>query len=227
MSASLHIAGEEFHRAAEQCIKHSERTYHQFINGQSLAVASRAIKETERANAQQIAAQLAKNVSVKSRTSAKTGKVRNSLKYSVDQNTLAARIINARLIARGEKPIWGKELSKAARRMVGARIKAVNFIRSGWIYAVKTLSAAVGYSAGPRDGARMTGVAKGYAKPARPAVNSVVSAEIANTALLRDKRTPLPVAERGLSAALSFVAKDMLAHLAKKLDPVFKEVSAK
>lgn len=227
MSAEIKIDFTEFNRAAEQAIRHSERTYPQFINGQALAVASRAIKETDRADASRIASELAKNVTTKTRVSTKTGKTKTSYRYSVDQNTLAARIINARLVDRGEKPIWGKELTKAARRMVGARLKAVNFIRSGWIYAVRTLAASVGYSAGPRDGARMTGQPKGYAIPARSAISSMVTTEIGNTALLQDKRTPLPVAQRGLQAALNFVAKDMLDHLAKKLQPVFQEVSAK
>jgi hypothetical protein len=175
MSVTLNIAGEEFHRAAEQCIRHSERTYDQFINGQALAVASRAIKETEKANADRIAYELAGNVSTKIGTNRKTGKRTTRRQIDVLETSLAARIVNARLVARGEKPIFGRELVKVARRMIGARIKATSFIRSGWIYAVRTLASAVGYSAGARDGARMTGQAKGYANPARPAVNSVVS----------------------------------------------------
>lgn len=226
MSANMTFALHEFHRAAELCVQHSERTYPQFINGQSLAVAARAIRETERANAQQIAAQLAKDVSVKTRVSTKTGKEKRTYRYKVDENTLAARIINARLVARGETPIWGKELAKAARRLIGARLKAVSFIRSGWIYAVKTLAASVGYASARGDSARMTGQPKGYARPARTAISSAVTCEIANTALLQDERTPMPVAVRGLDAALRFVSRDMLDHLAKKLQPVFKQFSA-
>jgi hypothetical protein len=229
MSASITVSLQEFHRAAELAIQRSERTYPQFINGQSLAVASQATKLTEKADANRIAYEMAGNVRTKIRVSKMTGRKKAVRQYDVMEGSLAARIINARLVERGEKPIFGRELVKAARKMIGAKLRSVSFIRSGWIYAVRTLSAAVGYSAGSQAGntARMMGQPKGYARPARTAISSMVTCEIANTALIEEGRTPMPVALNGLEAALRFVARDMMAHLAKKLQPEFNAVSAR
>jgi hypothetical protein len=227
MSAALTIDMREFNRAAELCIAHSERTYPQFINGQLLAVTSQAIKQTEKADANRIAYEMAGNVRTKLRTSRKTGKRSATRQYDVIETSLAARIINARLKASGMPLIWGKELAKAARRMIGARLRAVAFIRSGWVYAVRTLSREVGYSSGRADAAAMRGQPKGYAIPAKRVVSGAVTGTAVNTALIQNERTPMPVAMRGLQAAINYVARDMLDHLQKKLQPVLNQYSAR
>lgn len=223
------VALQECNRAAEQAVAHSERTYPQFINGQALSVALRAVKQTKKADASRIVYALVGNVRTKVRVSRKTGKRVATRQYDVAEESLAARIVNARLVERGEKPIFGKELVKAVKRMIGARLRAVAFIRSGWIYAIRTLSATVGYSARPASGeaARMRGQAKGYARPARSVLSGTVAAEIGNTALIHEQRNPMPVAQRGLELALRETARDMMEHLRKKLQPICTAVSAK
>ncbi len=226
MSAELKISMQEFNRAAELCVQRSERTYDKFINSRALHVAKKAIEDTEKASADKIVFELAHNVAAKSRISRKTGKRKITRTYDLSEQSLAARIVNARLVARGEKTIWGAELVRKAKRMIGGRTKAVAFIKSGWIYAVRTLGAAVGGGAGVLGATRMSGQAKGYAKPARRAINSVVTAEIANTALLsEDARSR--VAVKGLAKAFDRERKEMLEHAFKTLQPVFSSVSAK
>lgn len=212
----------EFNKAAEQCIRESERTYPQFINGQLLAVASRALKATAAASKDRIAVEM--------------GQVATSIKgrriYRTDTASLAHRIINARRARAGLPLIWGNELDQAARKMVASRLRAVNFIRSGWIYAIRTLARAVGYRSEATDqSARMSGTPKGRAVPANRAFDSIVEGLVENTALLTVSKSgtqsnPMPVAQKGLQTAIDETRRDMLDHLAEKLRPIFKSHSA-
>lgn len=150
-----------------------------------------------------------------------------SRKYDVMEDSLAARIVNARLAKSGEsRLVWGKELAKKARQLIAARLRAVAFIRSGWIYAIRALAATIGGGSFAAGSARMSGQPKGYARPARRAVNSVVMAEIGNTALLSEKARS-SVATRGLAKAFDRERREMLAHAFKTLQPVMSGVSAK
>jgi hypothetical protein len=109
--------------------------------------------------------------------------------------------------------------------MIAARVRAVAFIRSGWVYAVRALGRAVGGSTSVMGAARMKGQAKGYGIPARPAINSTVAAEIGNSALLSEGARS-NVAAKGLAAAMNRERAEMLAHLEKTLQPVLKKFSA-
>lgn len=225
MSATLEISVKEFSRAAEICIQRSERTYDKFINSRALHVAKKAIEDTEKANGDKIAYELASNVRTQMRVSKKTGMRKTLRKYDVMEDSLAARIVNARLSKAGEALVFGKELAKKARRLIGARLRAVAFIRSGWIYAIRTLGAAVGGAGSNQGAARMTGQPKGYARPARRAVNSVVMAEIGNTALLSEAARS--VGQKGLAKAFDRERKEMLDHAFRTLKQPVESVSAK
>lgn len=227
MSAELKIAVQEFNRAAQACIERSERTYDRFINSRALHIAKKAIQDTEKADANRIAYELAGNVQTRLRVSRKTGQRKASRKYDVMEDSLAARIVNARLAKDGSaRLVWGKELAKRARKLIAARLRAVAFIRSGWIYAIRTLAATVGGGAGAIGAARMSGQPKGYARPARRAINSNVTAEIGNTALLsEDARSK--VAAKGLARAMDRERREMVDHAFKIFQPVMNSVSAK
>ncbi len=226
----------EFNRAAEECIKESERTYPEFINGHLLAIASKAIPATDKANADQIAHEMGQ-IGTKVVRSRKTGQLKKGRRIYATGDTMAARIVNARRKRQGLPLVWGAELDREAKYEIARRLRAVAFIRSGWIYAVRTLSRLVGYkTARPNQDVRMSGQAKGYARPAQRVFNSTCEGEIANTALLTDavrpqfksghSSNPMPVATRGLQIAVNEEQRDMLEHLAQKLRPVFAKHSA-
>lgn len=209
----------------------SRRTYPEIVNGQGLALASRALRSTEKASANDIATALGQ-IATERRIS-KKGKVTLKRIYRTDLSSLAHILVNWKRSKKGQEKIWGTELDRAARRLIGARLRAVAFIRSGWIFAIRALSGIVGY-ADRRDklsrgeSARMTGQPKGYAKPARRALSDFVTCEIANTALLsHDGRNPYPVAEKGLAKAVQETILDMRRHMEEKLGKVFKQYSAK
>ena len=233
MSAEIKFAQREFQDALEKCIKETERTYDKFLNGQGLALAKRALDYMQKADAGRVAAALGQRAT-KVRWN-KKGKIVKTRVFDDDQNTLAARIINARRAEAGKPLLFGKPLVAAVKKLVGARVRAVAFIKSGYVPAIRGLAKAVGYNPGSGDSAKSRGVPKGYVIPAKPAISSVVKCEIANTALLAEsaartgsrKGAPMSVAEKGLSMAFSESARDMMAHLAKKLNPVFAKFSAK
>jgi hypothetical protein len=82
-------------------------------------------------------------------------------------------------------------------------------------------------------GAKQYGGPKGSAVPAVFSLRSVVTAVIENTAFHAKlkhpskPRDPSPVGIRGLQRAMDFVARDMIAELARRLDPDFRKASAK
>lgn len=227
MSVSLIADFKSFAAAANAVVADSERTFPEFANSRMLFVAKKAIEDTEKADANRIAYQLAGNVRTKIRISRKTGKRKAVRQYDVMEDSLAARIVNAKLKAAGQSLIWGRELAKAARRLIGARLRSVAFIRSGWVYAIRTLAPLVGQSSIAPGATKMSGQVKGYAYPARFAISSVVKCEIGNTALIEDKRSPMAIAERGLSSAVRREQSEMLARWQKKLQPVMDKYSAR
>jgi hypothetical protein len=239
MSATLSLerAQAGFERAAVLAVQHTERTYDKFVNGQSFALMLSALRNTEKAEANRIAftlGQVATKVTIGKRGPNK-GKLRKGANvYAAD--SLASRIINAKRRQQGLEMLFGKDLEKAVKRFIGARVRASAFIKSGWLPAIRGLASAVGKAGGVQkgDSARMTGAPKGFVIPARKAVSSVAVCEMGNTALLAEsaertgsrKGRPMPVAQRGLMIAYRAVERDILKHLAEKLGPEFRKFSA-
>lgn len=221
----------EFQRTLNHLAGQSSRTYPEIVNGQGLALASRAIRHTIKANADEIAVKLGQ-IATERKVSRK-GKVSFKRIYRTDLNSLAHSIVNARRTKQGLPKIFGDDLDKAATRMIAARLRAVSFVRSGWIYAIRTLSKAVGYrdrreKLGRGETARMSGTPKGYAKQAHFALNSVVTCEIGNTALIQhDGKNPYHVAEEGLNLAMTETIADMKRHMQEKLQGVFNKFQPK
>lgn len=226
----------EFNRVLELALKHSERTYDKFVNGQALAVSLAALRNTEKANIDEVAIELGQIASRKT----KKGTIKRVFSKSDEfwegeVVNRAQALVNWMRKKRGEKPIWGKELDNSAKGLIGARLSSIAFIKSGWLYSVRTLlKHAYGDQIDIPDNAETRGQKKGYAIAAKPAINSVVMAEIANTSLIAEsaartgsrKGNPMPVAMRGLEIAFRLVSKDMMEHLRRKLKPVLNEFSS-
>lgn len=233
MSAELTVSIQEFNRVAERLIATSERTYPKFINGQALRVVSFAVKLTGKANAEKIQRQLGTL-----KTESEVGKFYKNGKRTASgfirlkktdwhrmELTLAARIINARRKHAGEPMLWGKALAESARKMTAARARSVAFIKSGWIPAIQALVSVTPYKdktvSTSADGARIKGVPKGYAKPARFTISSTVTCEVGNTALLAVGKfsagNPMPIAEKGLRAAMDLTTRDMADEFYKRM----------
>jgi len=229
IEADIKVDTREFQAAADLAVQYTSRTVPQFINGQLLRVASWAIKLTKKGNPDEIALTLGQ-VASRFSVSKKTGKRRIQRVYSQEENTFAARLINAGRKKKGQPPLFGKALVDAVRKLISRRVRSVAFIVAGWIPGIKTLSKAVGYS--EELSVRKRGQDKGAARPATFSLSNEIKGSIENTALLTENRygshgNPMPIAQPALQQAMSLTAKDMMEHLHKKLQPEMNTLNAK
>jgi hypothetical protein len=227
----------EFNRVLERVYAESSRTFPEFLNGQGLKLATTAIQQTEKADTNKIAWSLGQTD--RRYVNKRTGKALKMPKRVFGSSAASLnlyRIVNWRRVRANKKPLGGTAMSKPARALRAASLKSTGFISSGWVTAVRGLSRIAGYA--DRKSVTMpraTGDPKGYVTPATRAIDAVVSCVIGNTALLGEtaartgsrKGAPMRKAERGLSVARDLTAKDMLAHLARKLQPVLNKFAGK
>lgn len=188
-----------------------------------------ALQLTEHANAGKIGQELAATVETTQKTT-RSGKVRTVQKRSFgsdDQTrkTLAARIVNARRVAQGDNPIWGAELRKEATKLTNARIKSVNFIRSGWVGAIRDLASRVRRSGS--SSIKEKGQTKGHAVVSGGWSPSV---EIINTALnpkSGGNSRMVAVAQRGLAKAVVSVTRSMERYLERRMQKIADKHNAR
>jgi hypothetical protein len=234
---ALRLATEQFTAACEEAIKRSERTYDRFINSRLFFIARRALEYTERADPDKIARQLGQ-VATKVTRDRKTGRMKRGKRIftAFNMNSYAALIVNSRRKKAGEKLLWGKELFDAVKRLRATAPKSVNFIRSGWIWAMQQVRIpAKESSVGGERVQFRRGAPKGFAQPAQRAVSAMVTGQVGSTSLLAQsaKRTgsrrgnPMPVATRGLVRAYNQETQEIIDHLHKKLAPELKPLNAK
>lgn len=216
-----------------------------FTNGQALKVAVEAVRQTEKANRSTIAwalGAIGNAVEFKMRKrdskSGKKGSFR-SVKSGllVKEKSFAERILLKRFQETGQWGAKGETMEERVRNFIASRSRSAGFIASGWIGARNALWSFVKQKpAGVRTvaNARQYGRAKGRAKPASFSLRSVITAVIENTALMAmmgkapaPGGDPMPTAIKGLQAAINVAAQDMLAELARRLQPDFKRVSAR
>lgn len=235
MKVAMTMNEKDFARVLELVFARSSRTFPQFLNGQALRMASFAVESTEKADPNKIAWALGQVNRVFSNK--KTGKALKTPRrvYSSAKSLSLYKIVNWRRARVGLPGLGGKAMSKPARKLRAAALRSTSFIASGWIYAVRGLSRLVGYEGVARPkSARMTGSEKGWVQPATFTLSGIVSCIIGNSALLaqsaqrtgaRDGR-PMRIAQHGLGIARDRTAKDMLAHLARKVQPILTQHSA-
>jgi hypothetical protein len=232
--------------AAARALKEtSSRTAVDFINGQALKVAIESVRQTEKANRTAIAWRLGligRSVEFKKRLrntkSGAKGTYRTVKgKALVKENSFAERILGKRFKDTGKFGIKGETMADRVRNFIAARTRSAGFIASGWIGSRNALFSIVKKKAtGTKTiaDAKQYGKAKGGATPARFSLRSIINAEIFNKALMSmmgkipaTGGNPLPIANKGLQAAINIAAKDMTEELARRLRPDFKKVSAK
>lgn len=237
MIPSIKVNLTQFNATLRRAVQESSRTAPDVINGHALGVASKAIELTEKANKDQIARILGQTGTQLNYT--KRGdrlKKRSRGKAILEEDSFAARIVNARRreFAGPDYMLWGNALEEAARKLISSRMRSIAFIKSGWVWALRDLASVVrGRSkTNPDRQARASGARKGRAQPARS--GSVVKAIIENTALIasggkfqsKGSHNPMPIAERGLNAALRSEEAQLEKHLRDKMTGAMKRAGA-
>lgn len=235
MKPTLQVEVRGFNEVLKEIAKQSSREAVDVVNGRLLAVIIKALKFTEKANAQQIAADLGQ-VGNQFRYT-RTGRVKRG-QMILREDSFAARIVNARRrdYAGPDYMLWGNALDEAARKLIASRMRSVAFIKSGWIWALRQLAPLVkfGRKSNPDKDARAIGQPKGSALPSRPNARGIFTASAENTALIAGggknqapgPHNPLPVAERGLRKAFEDEKFEMERHLKRKFMEAAKRAGA-
>lgn len=233
--------------AAAMALKEtSSRTAVDFINGQSLKVAIESVRQTEKANRSEISRVLGEigrapdTEKIRTRDTKRGRKgsiIRVKGRRQVKEDSYAERILAKRFRETGKWGAKGETMEARVLNFIASKSRAAGFIASGWIGCRNALWTIVRQkAAGTRTiaGARQYGRAKGKARPATFSLRSIMSSEIENTALMSmmgdapaPGGNPMPVAVKGLQAALNVAARDMINELARRLNPDFKKVSAR
>lgn len=182
------------------------RTYSYIANKAIQNVVGHAFKPTPKADAGRIAWQMGQ-VATKIGFVDRRG---NWKRYKTPrrvyefEGSFAARIINKRRRDAGKEMLFGKEMDSAARRMVGARLRSVAFIKSGWIPAFSQLSRLVGRAIRLKPDGKVVGVDKGWAQPAPKGT------EVAVASAFNNAKGAGRVGIAALQASVNYVAADMI-----------------
>lgn len=242
MNPTISLDLREWQAAARELFQTSSRTCVDFTNGQALKVAVESVRQTDKANRASIEYILGAVGRAVSFSTVSRGKNKGQMRvkrglFEAKEDSFAARILGKRFKETGEWGVKGETMQERVHNIIVSRTRAAGFIASGWIGARNVLWSLVRKKpSGTMSlvGARQYGRPKGSAKPATFALRSNIEAVITNTALQANVSKPpstggdpMPVAVAGLQKALSVSARDMLAELARRLDPDFKRVSAK
>lgn len=191
------------------------KSYAYCVNRALQNVAGRAIGPTPKANPDKIAATMASVTWMDIAYYDRKGNYKRRKRpkrYSLyNSDSFAGRIINKRHKTKGEPLVWGDELQAEAKRMVAARIRAVNFIKSGWLPSYNKLSKLIDKPIRIKREGRIVGVEKGWAIPA-PKGSAVTVGEIANNAQGAAK-----VATFAAEYAVNETARDMIGWATDRL----------
>lgn len=213
-----------------------------FTNGQALKASIEAVRRTDKAESAKITHELgavAQAVSFRQLTRGKSkGQWRTKRgAFVMAGKSLASRILGARFAKTGSfGGVKGKTDEDRVQNLIKLRVRSRSFIAAGWIGARNSLFSLVKQKPAKMRSiadAKQYGKPKGSAVPARFSLKHAITAGIVNTALLPKSkdpskpRDPMRTAVKGLQAALNETARDMLAELARRLQPDFKRVSTK
>lgn len=197
MSNFTRLNTKEFERTLKSYMRLSKRDFVSAINTKAYYIARRAVVETP---------------------AVKPEEIREFIKR--DDGAIIGKIINARRGKRGEKGLYGKEMAQMVATVRAARLRSRAFIKSGWLWAVKTLAPHAEKIGQPRitgPKAKTIGRAKGSAVPARNGWK--ITAKIINTVTAAwDKREgAAKYAVPALQRAFDFETKSMKDYIARKL----------
>ena len=203
-AVSIRFDHREFDRTLREYTNYSKRDIPTIVNTKAFYIARRATIETPAVSASEIRS------------------------FTKDQEVMG-KIINKRRGARGEKGLYGKEMSKMVATVKAARLRSRAFLKSGWIWAIKKLEPFAEKIGAPRQdrAAKAIGKAKGDGIPARGGW-SVVSKLINTVTAAWDKREgAAKYAVPALKRAFDFETASMLKYIERKLTASAKKAGIK
>jgi hypothetical protein len=158
----------EFDRTLRQYMEHSKRDWAQIFNTKGFFIARRATTETPKASAAKIRALRERRIIGTGLKFGKNGPRKVTVRDPLSTSR-AALILQSRRRAAGEPGYTAKELPAAVKKFIGARLRSIGYLKSGWIPAIKKLEPLADVRAKPRvdHSGKVFQQPKGGAKPAR------------------------------------------------------------
>ena len=203
---SFKIDTREFQATLLKYRQISKRDELEIVNTKAYFIARRAVVETVKAD---------------------KGKIRAF--FSGATQAIVGMIINKRRGERGEKGLYGDAMAEAQIAMRARRLRAIGFIKSGWIWAIKNLEP---YVKSKRGAAREDKSVKAYGRPkgkGSPA-RFLARAIIANFAESKESTTNDPLGkfgEPGLQKAINYESASMVKYMEDKLRKSAQSVGIK
>lgn len=208
-----------FDSTLKEYIKLNRRSMRDIVNAKALDLAHKSLINTIKVNPERIRYELGQ-VGTQLGTT-KKGRVsfnRRRASAILKEDSFASRIVNANRIKRGHKPISGEALEVASRKLIGRRVASAAFISSGWIPAIRRMSAVskdnkIKTTAANLQGAKQIGRPKGGARAAME--SPAPFATITNSATVGEAGAGEQV-KRGLRLGIQAVIADMREYIIRK-----------
>ncbi len=185
----------QLHAAITAAARDSSKTLSEICNKKLLFCARGALKLTKKASV-------------------------DAIRNLTNLDPMLPRIINATRRAQGLQPLNEKDMATAKRKLIAQRVRAVNFIRAQWAWAIAKMIPAVRGVTATID-VRKSGSPKGGARPAPPVgtyARGEVTAEGWNDVKGGKEDHPVvtQIVETGLQAAIDAETESTWAHIADK-----------
>ncbi len=197
----------QFDKVFKEYMEHTKKDLTSVVNNKLFFICRGAVRETKSADS----------------TGVKAGLMAASTKNS--KAPLAAILVNKQRGKKGEIGLQGSKMKTEVNKFIGKRVRAINFLRSGWIPAIKKLAGVVDKTTGgqtvsksalkqrgnPKDkgGVRIAPL-EGSWKPTAEAWNSVFGGKNPSSKVQR-------IIQNGLQKAVNKEEASMLAYIEKKL----------
>lgn len=196
---SITVNTKEFDKAMKEYLKYSKRTFVEAINQHAYYTARNATQTTYAADKEAIRRDLEKPAEV------------------YPEVPLAAILVNKELASKGKKGLTGEKMRVAVEKFIKKKQSHRNFLRAGWIPAIKKLASVVPKKNGTKipSGTAKKGRNFGGATAAKDAWKTVCS--IWNSALGKDESSrAVRYVEEGAQKALDKEVGSMLAYIERK-----------
>lgn len=200
MSVSFQVDLSEFNRAIIEHAKvDTKRSMAEIVNQNAYSVGLAASKMTFRADKEKIAADLGRkvtdisqNIRILKDGTVKAGRINKRNTYG----KLAYAIVNARRKKNDEPALHGPEMAAAVNALYNRRVRAIGYLRFGWLASIAGIAWAIGKPI------RLIDERRGRSIPARPSVSPW--AELLNSSFSDNTSNPdAPrYAAEGLQAAI-------------------------
>jgi hypothetical protein len=158
----------------------TQRSLAEVCNKKAAMIAIQALNNTRKASRASIEASLGQLTTVTRTT--KAGKTAKSRRLSLVQAQqvnapLAALLVNKRRAALGEPGLRGAAMTKGIRKFLSRRFSSIGFLASGWLPAIKALSAVLKerFAVSRDKGVKQYGRRKGGAQSAKDGWNPVAT----------------------------------------------------